>query len=184
MEQKEIDLLYLKEAYKLAINSHDPSTQNGAIIVNFNNCFNMSWANVIGADWNRFPDGVIASSERLNDRNLKYPRIEHAERNVIYSAAKNGHKTEGKIMYVPWYACADCGRAIISAGISEVIGYAGPEKWWVEQVESSGGDGKEDWAKSIDVAMSMLDEAGVKRRIVDGPIGGIEVLFRGKVMRP
>ncbi len=184
MGQKEIDLMYLKEAYKLARNSHDPSTQNGAIIVNFNNCFNMSLANIVAADWNHFPMGVVANKERLNDRNLKYPRIEHAERNVIYSAAKMGKSTEGKIMYVPWYACADCGRAIISAGISEVIGYAGPEKWWIEQVKSSGGDGKEDWAKSIDVAMSMLDEAGVKRRVIDGPIGGIEVLFRGKLKRP
>ena len=184
MEQKEIDLLYLKEAYKLAMKSHDPSTQNGAIIVNTNKWFSMSPINVVAYDWNHFPWGVIASPERLNNREAKYPRIEHAERNVIYMAAKNGHKTEGKIMYVPWYACAECGRAIISAGISEVIGYAGPEKWWVEQVESSGGDGKEDWAKSIDVAMSMLDEAGVKRRIVDGEIGGIEVLFRGKIKRP
>ncbi|MBI2666845.1 hypothetical protein HYX13_04490 [Candidatus Woesearchaeota archaeon] len=184
MDQKEIDLMYLREAYKLAMNSHDPSTQNGAIIVNFNNRFNMDLGNVVGADWNHFPKGVIASSERLNERDLKYPRIEHAERNAIYSAARKGNKTEGKIMYVPWYACSDCGRAIISAGISEVIGYTGPEKWWVEQVGSLGKDGKEDWTKSIGVAMSMLDEAGVKRRIVEGKIGGVEVLFRGKKMRP
>ncbi|MBU0959009.1 MAG: hypothetical protein KKB31_03620 [Nanoarchaeota archaeon] len=184
MNQNEIDIAYLREAYKLAMKSPDPSTQNGALIVNTNKWFDLSPANLVSTAFNRFPRGVTESHYRLTTRNQKYPRIVHAERGVVFNAAYNGKSTAGKIMYVPWYACAECAQAIIEGGLSEVVGYAGPERWWTEQVTEAGGDGKEDWAKSISIAMSMLDEAGVKRRIVDGPIGGVEVLFRGRLMLP
>lgn len=182
MDQKEIDLLYLKEAYKLAMNSHDPSTQNGAIIVNLNDYFDMGWMNLVAFDWNHFPRGVNANPERLNNRREKYKFIGHAERGAIFSAARNGRKTNGKIMYAPWYACDRCGEAIIEAGISEVIGHSGPQKWWEEDATNDSQAIK--WNESIRTALIMFKEAGVKHRIVDGKIGGIEILFRGKIRKP
>jgi dCMP deaminase len=48
--------------------------------------------------------------------------MEHAERDAIYKAAFVGMQTEGATLYVPWFACADCARAIIAAGITRVVG--------------------------------------------------------------
>lgn len=185
MNQKERDLAYLKEAYEFAMMSPDPSTQNGAIIVKRNDILDLSPRNVIAKSFNRFPIGVNVTEERLTNRELKYNFTGHAERNAIFAVARNKHEsTVGKIMYVPWYACSDCGGAIVESGLKEVIGYAGPERWWKEQIEASGKNGEKDWAESIDYALTMFKEARLVHRTVDGPIGGIEVLFRGKIRQP
>ena len=174
--QRQIDLSYLKQAYILAMKSPDKSTQNGAVIVKDNSFFSLD--NILASGINEFPLGVIYSEERLN-RPLKYIFTEHAERKAIYDAAKKGVGLDSAIMYVPWFACADCGRAIIESGIKEVIGFSGPEKWTREQV-----NGGIDWEKSIGYSLNMFDEAKVKHRIVDGNIGGISVLFSGKIVCP
>jgi dCMP deaminase len=179
MFQKRIDLFYLKEAYKFAQNSPDRSTQNGAILVKDNSVFLLE--NILAWGINEHPIGVIRSEERLN-RPLKYNYTEHAERNVIFSAAKKGVKTEGLIMYVPWFACDECARAIIQAGIKEVIGYTGPEKWSREKAVLE--RKAIDWRKSIERGLEMFDEAGVKYRWVDGHIGDVKVLFGGEFVYP
>jgi deoxycytidylate deaminase len=185
MNQKEVDLLYLRETYKLAMLSPDPSTQNGAIIVRRNDIFDMSPENLIATAYNRFPEGIKATEEMLNDREWKYNNIVHAEDGAILAVARNPNEsTVGKIMYAPWYACSDCGKAISVAGLEEVIGYAGPERWWKEQVEKSGGDGAKDWAKSIQYALTMFEKKGLKHRVIDGQIGEVEFLFRGVLRRP
>lgn len=45
----------------------------------------------------------------------------HSEVDAIGRAAKLGFKTEGATIYVTRYPCEACARAIVSAGISEVI---------------------------------------------------------------
>jgi len=181
MSQKEIDIKYLREAYRFAEHSPDPSTQNGAIIVRDNSFFSMEPENLLGSGLNRFPRNVEKSTKRL-ERPMKYYFIEHAERNAIYSAAFFGNSTRESIMYAPWFACADCGRAIIQAGIKEVIGSTWPEKWWNERDNSV--DSKRNWKESIKVALEMFDEADVKYRWVEGEIGMIKVLFDGKWKSP
>ena len=47
--------------------------------------------------------------------------MEHAERNAIYNAARCGTPLEGCTLYVEIMPCMDCGRAIVQAGIREVI---------------------------------------------------------------
>ena len=180
--QWEIDLNYLKEAYMFAqTNSPDPSTQNGAIIVRNNDIFSLSGLNLIGIGANCFAKGVKVTPERL-ERPQKYSWISHAERNAVYDAADQGNSTRGTIMYAPWFACADCGIAIVQAGIKEVIGYIGPEKWMLEQDPTE--NGRKHWEKSIEYALKMFDEAGVKYRWVDGKIGGVMVRFNGEDRRP
>ena len=110
--------------------------------------------NVVGYGTNHFPCGIEKKQERL-ERPLKYSLIEHAERDAIYDAAKSGKSTSGTIMYAPWFACADCGRAIIQAGISEVIGSTWPEKWWNESRDNSK-ENKKDWYASIKYAIPPL----------------------------
>lgn len=41
--------------------------------------------------------------------------------NAIYAAAKAGQKLEGCIMYLPWFPCPDCARAIVMSGIHELV---------------------------------------------------------------
>jgi len=183
MNQREIDIVYLRHAWQYAEkNSVDPSTQNGAIIVRKNRFIDLSSYNIMGYGTTTFPSDLIkATPERLT-RPKKYDWVEHAERNAIFNVAREGKPTKGCIMYVPWFACADCGRAIINAEISEVVGSTWPEKWWGERDNGKGS--RIDWAKSIETALEMFDEVGVKYRWVDGEIGGVQVLFDEKLRSP
>ena len=105
----------LRKAYNYAsIVSSDLNTQNGAIIVNNGEIISM------GA--NSIPLNVKIDDNRLK-RPDKYNYIEHAERNAIYNAAKQGKSTYGATMYCPWFACTDCARAIIQSGIKKVVGH-------------------------------------------------------------
>jgi deoxycytidylate deaminase len=54
-------------------------------------------------------------------RPTKYLWIEHAERNAICNAARAGTATEGCTIYVEIMPCMDCARAIVQAGIVQVV---------------------------------------------------------------
>jgi dCMP deaminase len=47
--------------------------------------------------------------------------MEHAERNAIYNAARCGTPLEGCTLYVEIMPCMDCARAIVQAGIGQVV---------------------------------------------------------------
>lgn len=169
-DNQERALFYLKLAYQVAAEkSTDPSTQNGAVLVSPLRSLEGKPVREFIASANFFPEGVKESQERWV-RPLKYKFVEHAERNVIYLAAKRGFKTEGATMYVPWFACADCARAIIQAGITEVVGHDYPPH--KEQTS---------WKESIEIADKMLEEAGVKFTRVPG-VFGVKIRFNGQVI--
>jgi dCMP deaminase len=156
---------FLRVAYCLAsIYSHDPRTQLGAVLVDD--------MGIIGAGVNCFPEGVDVTPDRLAGDN-KYSFMEHAERNAILSAARDGFSTAGSTLYCPWYACCDCARAIIQAGITRVVGHA--------QARDRGNPA---WQASITKGMDMFHEAGVRTEWYDGPIGGVEVRFNGEYWSP
>jgi dCMP deaminase len=137
------DLFYLRIAVELAqTQSDDPHTQNGAVLVT-------PRGDPVGAA-NGFPAGVVAHDAR-RERPTKYSYIEHAERNAIYTAARRGVPTKGATLYCPWFACADCARAIICAGVKEVVGLAHPPA-------------HSHWKESCDRGDEMLREAGVTYR--------------------
>ena len=190
------DLFYLKKAYEFAAKySTDPSTQNGAVIVTaegycpstrpkFAQEFEekypgsmtlISYQPAMCYGANHFPRNVKEFAERW-ERPLKYQYVEHAERNAIYTAAKDGFRTQGSTMYCPWFACSDCGRAIIQAGIKEVVGH----KWSLHESSPH-------WKESIAIAMQMLEEAGVKCRYIEGKIfenDEVKIRFNGKLECP
>jgi dCMP deaminase len=158
------DEQWLLMAYQAATKSPDPSTQNGAVIPAHNN--------VVLQACNEFPVGVKYAEGRL-ERPLKYSFIEHAERNVVYQAAKLGVSLHGLTMYACWFACADCARAIIQSGITKVVGH--------KQMM----DGTPDhWKESIKVAFDMFQEAGVQTELLDVYLNGPRVLFNGKHWQP
>jgi dCMP deaminase len=157
-------------AYRIAENlSTDPSTQNGAILVNPHTGF------IVSHGANHFPRCVKETPERW-ERPLKYSYVEHAERNCIYLAAQMGVPTNGIIMYCPWFACADCARAIIQAGIAEVVGHD------YNQDGSVGSSSR--WTDSVEIGDQMLTEAGVKFRRLPGKIGGVKIRFNGGILEP
>ena len=89
------------------------------------------------------------SVESRHDRPAKYKWTEHAERNAIYSVARNGGtKLRGCKIYVPWFPCVDCARAIIQSGISAVYAY-----------EPDFNDPR--WGADFKIAVEMFEEAGV-----------------------
>ena len=157
---------YLRRCYTYASkHSPDPSTQNAACLVAPNQgivCF--------GA--NHFPKGVENTDERW-ERPLKYTFVAHAETNAIYAACRMGVRTEGLIMICPWFACAECGKAIIQAGITRVIGH--------KKIFDMTPD---HWAESIAVALTMFEEAGVKTELVEGDLGGDSIRLNGEIFQP
>lgn len=124
--------------------SKDPSTKVGCVVVGEDR-------EIRSTGFNGFPRGIEDSMERLDDRELKYPLICHAEENAIMHAARIGISLKDCTAYVTWPPCTRCARSLIQAGVVEVV-YPGnieiPERWM------------EDFERSS----SMMKEAGVITR--------------------
>tara|TARA_B100001989_G_scaffold51392_1_gene33382 strand:+ start:3005 stop:3466 length:462 start_codon:yes stop_codon:yes gene_type:complete len=124
--------------------SKDPSTKVGCVVVGEDR-------EIRSTGFNGFPRGIEDSMERLDDRELKYPLICHAEENAIMHAARIGISLKDCTAYVTWPPCTRCARSLIQAGVVEVV-YPGnieiPDRW-IEDFERSS---------------SMMREAGVITR--------------------
>lgn len=111
------DEYFMGVALLSAMRSKDPSTQVGACIVNANN-------RIVSVGYNGFPRGCSdedfpweRSADNQND--TKYPFVCHAELNAILNS--NGIGVKGARIYVALFPCNECAKAIIQAGITEVI---------------------------------------------------------------
>lgn len=100
-----------------SMRSKDPNTQVGACIVNDDN-------RIVSVGYNGFPRGCSdedfpweRSADRQND--TKYPFVCHAELNAILNS--NGIGVKGSRIYVALFPCNECAKAIIQAGIKEII---------------------------------------------------------------
>ncbi len=82
--------------------------------------------NVLVTACNDLVQGTERTPERLQ-RPAKYTWIEHAERNAIYTAAARGIPLQGTTMYINWWPCVDCCRAIIQSGVSTIVSSRGPD---------------------------------------------------------
>jgi dCMP deaminase len=96
--------------------SKDRSRKVGCVIVGPNN-------EIRSTGYNGFPRGVNDDIDARHTRPQKYSWTEHAERNAIYNAAYAGISISGCRMYVPWYPCMDCARAIVQVGIRTLVGH-------------------------------------------------------------
>ena len=153
------DAIFLREACRIAaLESGDPHTQNGAIL--------RAKTGEVCSAANKLPP-IVAREDRLV-RPAKYLYIEHAERNVIYSAAKLGIATQDATLYCPWFACADCARAIILSGISRVVGHARLRQLTTDR-----------WKHSIAAADEMFHEADVELVFLTDELGA-RFLFDGE----
>ncbi len=106
---------YFMGVAKLAAHrSKDPSTQVGACIVSQDDI-------IISTGYNGMPKGC-SDDEFPWDREgaeTKYPYVVHAELNAILNA--NGRDLRGSRLYVALFPCNECAKAIIQAGVKEVL---------------------------------------------------------------
>lgn len=108
------DQRFMDLARLVATWSKDRSRQVGCVVVGGDRVIRV-------CGYNGFPRGVEDAKEDRHARPAKYKWTEHAERNAIYSAARIGISLQGCKMYLPWFPCMDCARAIVQAGIIELI---------------------------------------------------------------
>jgi dCMP deaminase len=122
------DLRFLDLAKLVSGWSKDPSTKVGAVIVDGDN-------RVVSIGYNGFPIGINDDDERLNNRELKYKMIIHAECNALMFANTN---LVGYTMYTyPFMPCPKCASMIIQSGITRVISYENKIKRWEDDFEIS-----------------------------------------------
>ena len=133
--------------------SKDRSTRVGCVIVG-------EAGQVLSTGYNGFPRGIDDDAAERHARPAKYLWTEHAERNAVYNAARTGVSLLGSSLYLPWFPCADCARAVIQSGIAVIV------------VQKAKRDDTH-WDETLSVAEEMLAEAGVVIRWHE-PAGGSE----------
>lgn len=118
---KNPDKLWYDLVYRFAEQSQCRSRKVGAIIVDEHN-------HLLGQGWNSAPKGSITEDcPRCNlmtgesGRNLHLAICAHAEINAIAHAARMGHPTDNSTIYCTTKPCSDCTKAIIGAGVKEVV---------------------------------------------------------------
>ena len=155
LKGKDKEEFFLKEAYLQSEKSKDLSTHVGSVLVrgDISLC----------AGFNGLPRGVTDYKVRHTERPEKYFYTEHAERNNIYNAARNGIKTEGCSLYVLGYPCADCARAVIQSGIKKIFLH----KQWNDSFISK----QKKWEESSRYTKEMLEESGVTVKELDYKLG-------------
>lgn len=106
---------YMEIAYATSRFSKDESTQVGAVIVGPTN-------EVRSLGYNGAPRGCRADEDsRGITRPEKYFWYSHAELNAITNAARVGVPLDGSTIVVTHPPCMDCARAIVQAGIKQVV---------------------------------------------------------------
>ena len=143
------DEYYLSTCQVVATRSKDPNTQIGCVIVG-------PAHEIRTTGYNSFPRGIRDDVPERPVRPAKYLWIEHAERNAICNAARCGTPLEGCTIYVEVMPCMDCARAIVQAGIAEVV-VSGAR---MQQYSSAYYD------EHFRLAEVLLKEAGVRVRAV------------------
>ncbi len=107
---------FMGVALLAAQRSKDPNTQVGACIVD-------GEKRIISTGYNGFPHGCSDDEFPWNrDEKLgetKYQFVVHAELNAILNAG--GKNLRDSTVYVALFPCNECAKAIIQAGIKEVI---------------------------------------------------------------
>jgi dCMP deaminase len=132
------DRYFLRLAEFVSQNSKDPSTKVGAVITDSNR-------RVISVGYNGYPQKIKDTPERLNNRDIKYESVVHAEVNAVLFARGS---VAGYTLYTwPFGCCSRCSSIMIQAGISRVV---------FPKCD------QERWLKSIGLAKEYFLEAGVE----------------------
>lgn len=146
-----------------AMRSKDPNTQVGCCIVDNRN-------RILSMGYNGFPSGCSDDDfpwekDKEDPLMSKYLYVVHSELNAILNF--RGESLAGSRMYVTMFPCNECAKAIIQAGISEVI-YR-----------------NDAYKKSVtgSAAMRMFDSAGVIYKQYDAS-GHVKIEYRENSWNP
>jgi dCMP deaminase len=112
-EPNEQETALLELAQRVAEHSPDRSRKVGVVLMDKD-------YKIITAGCNTLPLNIPHEDQYLT-RPAKYDWTEHAERNAIYEAAREGHATKGCTIILPWFPCVECARAIVQAGVSRIV---------------------------------------------------------------
>ena len=109
-----------------------------------------------GGPWgyNGFPRGANEDVPARHVKPEKFHWTEHAERNAIFNAARQGYQTRGCTMVVTHFPCMDCARAIVQCGLALVV------------CPTPNPDYEQKWGESIRRSMELFAECGVEVKIV------------------
>lgn len=101
-----------------AMRSKDPNTQVGCCIVNKDN-------RILSVGYNGTPNGFSDDDfpwgREGKPLDKKYLFVCHSELNAILNYRGNHNDLVGGKIYVHYFPCNECAKAIIQAGISEVV---------------------------------------------------------------
>lgn len=140
------DNVLMNMAFSVTMMSDDNYTQVGSVIL-------LSDNETMFLSANNYPyklsEAKVALANANRDFKLQY--IEHAERNVIYAAAKAGYSTKDAVLYCTWACCQECARGIVAAGIKRVV----TSEYMISITP-------ERWRPSIKTAHEILREGGVE----------------------
>ena len=123
--------------------SKDPSTQVGCVLAKDRK--------VVGTGFNGFP-GRIQDDFRLDIRELKYPRIIHAEVNAILDAGRDAWGSDMYMYGFGFAPCSNCTITLIQAG--------------VKSVRVCGEPLEERWKDSAAISVDLLKEADVDLEVL------------------
>jgi dCMP deaminase len=142
VRRREADRRFMALARHIGASSKDRSTQVGCVIVSAD-------GSVLSTGYHGFPRGVDETVETRHQRPEKYLWTEHAERNAIYNAAREGIRLKGGTLYLSWFPCTDCARALVQVGIETLVALR-PDL------------NHATWGEHFRVATALLEEGGVR----------------------
>lgn len=139
------DQRFLSLADHISHWSKDPSTKVGAVIVRPDKT-------IASLGFNGFPRAINDTTERLENRDLKYAFILHAEVNALLNSQT---PVQGHTMYLTHPCCERCAVQVIQAGIKRVVAIA-PHGAFADR-----------WTKNVEMSAMMFAEADVAVELID-----------------
>jgi dCMP deaminase len=137
--------------------SDDPSTRVGAIFVDDNyqilsiGCNHSPYSMKLNTKPERQRE-LLTNKQNNTGKKLKYPWIEHAERNAIFNAERNGTTLKNSTCITTLVPCVDCTRAILSVEVKQIYTFI-PE-------------GESKWVNDYAISKKLIDEANIPVNII------------------
>lgn len=137
------DKRFLDMAKLVSTWSKDPSTKVGTVIVD-------SQKRIVSVGFNGLAVGIDNEETILENRELKYRTILHAEENAILFSKQP--LNDCTVYTYPFQPCLKCTSVIIQTGIKRVVSFTSDNERWIKEFELS---------------LKMFEEAGVSVCLYD-----------------